>query len=182
MLKKLFFVVTLVLCLVCVAVAPAQAQATLSPDSRVQLKGVGPVRVGMTVNEAKQAAGVPLVRAENAYSEGESCYFLNAQGITDLGFMVTDGRIARVDVGRGSAIKTLSGAGIGSTEAQIQQLYPGQITSTPHEYFDNGKYLTFVPKDEADKAFRVIFETDNGRVIEYRAGKMPEVQYIEGCA
>ncbi|GAB4464441.1 MAG: hypothetical protein OHK0037_18440 [Elainellaceae cyanobacterium] len=182
MLKKLFFVVTLVFCLVCVSVAPSQAQATLSPDSRVQLKGVGPVRVGMTVNEAKQAAGVPLVRAENTYGEGESCYFLNAQGIADLGFMVTDGRIARVDVGRGSSIKTLSGAGIGSTEAQIQQLYPGQITSTPHEYFDNGKYMTFVPKDEADKAFRVIFETDNGRVIEYRAGKMPEVQYIEGCA
>lgn len=182
MLKKLLFVVMLVFCLVCVSVAPVQAQAALSADSRVQLKGVGPVRIGMTVNEAKQVAGIPLVRAENAYSEGDACYFLNAQGISDLGFMVTDGRIARVDVGRNSPIKTLSGAGIGSTEAQIQQLYPGQIVSNPHEYFDNGKYLTFVPKDEADKSFRVIFETDQGRVVEYRAGKLPEVQYIEGCA
>ncbi len=182
MLKRLLFVVMLVCCLVCVSVAPAQAQATLSVDSRVQLKGVGPVRVGMTVNEAKQAAGIPLVRAENAYSEGDACYFLDAQGILGLGFMVTDGRIARVDVGRNSPIKTLSGAGIGSTEAQIQQLYPGQIVSNPHEYFENGKYLTFVPKDEADKSFRVIFETDRGRVVEYRAGKLPEVQYIEGCA
>ncbi|RMF65767.1 MAG: hypothetical protein D6742_11685 [Cyanobacteria bacterium J069] len=175
--------VTLVVCLVCVHSAPAHAQTTLSSDSRVQLKGIGPVRVGMTVNEAKQAAGVPLVRVENAYGEeGDACYSLSAQGVPGLGFMVTDGRIARVEVGRESSIKTLSGAGIGSTEAQIQQLYPGQIVSTPHEYFDGGKYLTFIPKDEADKTFRVIFETDKGRVIEYRAGKLPEVQYIEGCA
>ncbi|WP_448603461.1 hypothetical protein [Thermoleptolyngbya sp.] len=182
MLKKLLLVVVSVFCLVCVSVAPAQAQAALSANSRVQLKGVGPVRVGMTVNEAKQAAGIPLVRAENAYSEGDACYFLSAQGISDLGFMVTNGRIARVDVGRNSPIKTLSGAGIGSTEAQIQQLYPGQIVSYPHEYFDNGKYLTFVPKDEADQGFRVIFETDQGHVVEYRAGQLPEVQYVEGCA
>lgn len=40
----------------------------------------------------------------------------------------------------------------------------------------------FIPRDEEDSNYRVIFETDGQKVVRYRAGKLPEVGYIEGCA
>lgn len=89
--------------------------------------------------------------------------------------------IARIDIDN-PKITTVSGAKVGDTEARIKSLYPGQIKVTPHTY--NGpqaNYLTFVPKNKAEQNYRVIFETDGQRVTRYRVGKLPEVEYIEGC-
>ena len=35
---------------------------------------------------------------------------------------------------------------------------------------------------EADSGFEVVFETDSQRVTRYRAGRLPEVEYVEGCS
>jgi hypothetical protein len=96
--------------------------------------------------------------------------------------MVTDGRISRVDIWRDSRVTTFSGAGIGDTEARIKALYPGKIQVSPHKYVRGGHYLTFVPKDRSDSNYRLVFETDGNRVTQYRAGKLPEVEFVEGCA
>jgi hypothetical protein len=95
--------------------------------------------------------------------------------------MVTKGRISRIDVFKNSRVATVKGARVGDTEARIKSLYPGQIQVTRHKY-TNGHYLIFVPKDQADKNFRLVFETDGDRVTQFRSGKMPEVQWVEGCA
>lgn len=79
-------------------------------------------------------------------------------------------------------ITTFKGAKIGDTEAQIKSLYPGQIQVTPHKYVQNGHYLTFIPKDRSDRNYRLVFETDGKLVTEFRAGKLPEVEYVEGCS
>ena len=55
--------------------------------------------------------------------------------------MVTDGRIARVDVTDNSKITTLSGAKIGDSESKIKSLYPKQIRVEAHEYDPKGHYL-----------------------------------------
>jgi hypothetical protein len=69
-------------------------------------------------------------------------------------------------------ITTIKGAKIGDTEDRIISLYPGQIQVTQHPYSSrppyNGKYLTFVPKDTADKNYRIIFETSKNRVERFR--------------
>ena len=93
-------------------------------------------------------------------------------------------RIARVDVYPGSRVTTLSGAKIGDTEEQIQSLYPGRIQVSPHNYtgYRGGHYLTFVPQDEADRNYRLVFETLKGRVTTFRSGRLPEVGFVEGCA
>jgi hypothetical protein len=96
--------------------------------------------------------------------------------------MVTNGRIARVDVTDNSKITTLSGAKIGDSESKIKSLYPNQIKVEAHEYDPKGHYLIFVPKDSQDKNYRIIFETDGKKVTRWRSGKLPEVQFIEGCA
>ena len=34
----------------------------------------------------------------------------------------------------------------------------------------------------SDRNYRIVFETDGKRVLRFRAGKLPEVEYIEGCS
>ncbi|HEY9825579.1 MAG TPA: hypothetical protein V6D19_09035 [Stenomitos sp.] len=177
------------------AIPPLSAQPQLSEQSKLVIDGIGPIRVGMTVAEAEQSSGIQLKEQGGRAGNG-SCYYLRPQsGPQGLGFMVisnradqrivrTQDRIARVDVYRDSRITTLSGAKIGDTEAQVRALYPGRIQETPHKYTSDqgGHYLTYVPKDAADQNYRLIFETLNGRITAFRAGKRPEVDFVEGCA
>jgi hypothetical protein len=151
----------------------------LSESDTVTTNGLGPVRIGMNPQEANIAAGYGLAVEFNT----DACYYLLAEPVLDdVGFMVSDGTIARVDIFPGSRITTRSGARIGMTEAQIIDLFGAKIETSQHPYVAGGKYLTFVPVDEADKNSRVIFETnENGIVTSYRSGRLPEVGWIEGC-
>jgi hypothetical protein len=93
--------------------------------------------------------------------------------------MVEGGSIARVEVVSGTTATT-EGARVGDSEDRIQQLYPGRVVTTPHKY-TSGHYLTVKPIDAADSLNRLVFETDGHRVTEYRAGRLPQVEYVERC-
>jgi hypothetical protein len=95
--------------------------------------------------------------------------------------MVTSRTVARVDVYQGR-IRTRSGVGIGTTEQDVMDTYPGQIEVSAHPYDETGHYLTFVPRDASDTAYRLIFETDGQVVTSFRSGRLPEVEWIEGCS
>ncbi|AFZ11161.1 hypothetical protein Cri9333_0161 [Crinalium epipsammum PCC 9333] len=157
---------------------PANAAPKITNQSKVLINGIGSVQVGMTVAQASKAAGTKLVSSGSI--EPQCSYYNLQNGTKDIAFMVTNGRIARVDVLKGR-ISTASGARIGDTEARIKALYAGQIQVSPHKY-TNGHYLTFVPKDKSDKNFGLVFETDGKRVTQYRSGKQPELQFVEGCS
>jgi hypothetical protein len=153
-------------------------QAALTNQSKLVLNGIDGVRVGMTVSEASRAVEMQAEDKPNP-----DCYYVKPKNSPQvIGFMVTNGRIARVDVWQNRQITTLSGAKIGDSEARIRSLYPGRIQTTPHKYVPNGHYLTFVPKDASGRNYRVVFETDGQKVTSFRAGKLPEVQYVEGCS
>ncbi len=149
----------------------------LSTASRVELRGVGPVRIGMTLDEATAAAGKKIVARSGSTDE---CGFADPEGGPEgVSFMVLAGRIARVDVA-GGPVRTLSDAGVGDTEADVQARYSNRLEVTPHKYLP-GHFLTLVPSDPADADFRLIFETDGNKVTRYRSGKQPEASYVEGC-
>lgn len=153
--------------------------AALTTGSRLAINGIGPILVGMTVTEASRAAGMPLLKVQ---SGGEPyCSYYKPKTLEGVKFMVIKGQIARVDVTT-RQIKTLSGVGVGDRETFVQTQYPKQIRATPHHYVERGHYLTFIPKDPADRNYRVVFETNpEGVVTMIRAGKLPEAEWIEGC-
>ncbi|MDZ8258537.1 hypothetical protein [Nostoc sp. ChiQUE01b] len=176
---KFLTFVTVTLTISSLAISTVVAKAKLTNQSKLFINGIGRVQVGMTVPEAAKAAGTKLV----GDPPNNNCYYVKPQNEPkNLSFMVTKGRISRVDVRQNNQITTLKGAKIGDTEAQIKSLYPGQIQVTPHKYVQNGHYLTFIPKDRSDRNYRLIFETDGKLVTEFRAGKLPEVEYVEGCS
>ncbi len=165
-----------------VAIGATSAQTKITNQSKVAINGIGSIRVGMTVAEASRASGTKLVSGNYPIERG--CYYVQPQGSKGLGLMVSNGRIARVDVYDKSLVTTLSGAKIGDTEARIKALYPKQIKVSTHAYRadSGGHYLTFAPKDKSDRNYRVVFETDGKRVLGFRAGKLPEVEFVEGCS
>jgi len=96
-------------------------------------------------------------------------------------FMVENGRVERVDIDSTGA-RTERGAEVGMTEADIRRLYADSLVVQPHKYDETGHYLIYVPSEPADSLFRVVFETDGQRVLRFRAGLRPAVEYVEGCS
>jgi hypothetical protein len=153
----------------------------LTEQSKLALKGIGPIQVGMTVDEASRAAGVRLVKSYEPLNE-EYCSYFKPQGEPKgISFMVAKGRIVRVDISN-EQVTTIKGVKIGDTEEQIIKVYPGQIKVIKNPLGGPGNNLTFVPQDKADSQYRLIFQTRNNRVTSFRSGKLPEVEYIEGCS
>ncbi len=150
----------------------------LDSNSSVSTVGLDEVLFGMTVNAASTAAGVCLIADGEANAD---CHYVQPAGGPDgVGFMVTNGTIERVDIIAGT-IATRSGAGIGKTEQQILDLFPGKIETTASPFGD-GNQLAFIPSDADDQQFRVIWETDtDGVVTQFRSGRRPQVERINGC-
>lgn len=154
-------------------------QPKLTRNSKLAINGIGPVNIGMTVEQASQAAGIQLVPFKP--NPNRICDYYKLAGEPDgVFFMVTNGRIARVEIETDDII-TVSGAKIPDPEESVQALYGGnlQVSRLPNSTDD--RFLTFVPNSKADSNLRLKFVTKRGRVDSMWAGKLPEVNYIEGC-
>lgn len=165
--------------------APAEAPAA-SADTAwvVRTDGMGPLRVGMSFDEARAALGGDLtMNPDNPdHPEGaDRCdYPRSARLPAGVQVMVVDQRVARVEVDSGT-LATAEGARIGDAEARIQQLYAGRVTVQPHKYTD-GRYLVVRSAAAGDTTNLIVFETDGGVVKQFRAGQKPQVEWVEGCS
>jgi len=149
-------------------------------DAEVRLTGIGPLQIGMTLEAATDALGLPLVPIGS--NIGGDCAYYQPDAVSQaLGLMVVDNRVIRIDVWPGSSLATVSGAKIGSTTKELEALYAGQLEMTPNPY-TQGEFLTFVPQDPELALYRLVFETDGaGKVVQYRAGQFPAVTWPDGC-
>ncbi|MBK5187184.1 MAG: hypothetical protein JJD97_03005 [Gemmatimonadaceae bacterium] len=90
--------------------------------------------------------------------------------------------LARIDVAA-PKLSTDRGAAVGDSETRIDSLYRGLATTMPAKYDPRGKYLVVHPEPGSDSTRRIVLETDStGRVTRYRAGREPEVEWVEGCS
>lgn len=157
----------------------ASSALPLTVQSKVSINSIGPIRVGMTIREASNV----IQRALDGDNRGNpDCYHVRLKGGPDgLAFMVSYGRIARISISN-TQIKTVEGARVGDTEAHIKSLYRNQVRISNHPYEEGGHYLTVIPRNPSLRSFRIVFETNGKRVTSYRVGKLPEVEFIEGCS
>lgn len=162
---------------------PPKAQHSLHPleKEQISINGFGAIRVGMSIEEASQVTGVEFAPTPGPQTVCQY-YQPTDEAIKGLGLMVIKGKVIRFDIWPGSPVKTLSGIGIGSTEAEIRASYPEQLEEAPHDY-TLGKYLTFTSPGDVRNLYRLVFETDEtGVVTQYRAGQFPAVTWLEGCS
>ncbi len=161
---------------------PADADSTDQPvvpslgtNSSISTVGLDTVHFGMTVFQAEQAAGTPMIPCEPV----SECYRVTPVDAPEgVSFVVHEGTIERVDIASGP-ITTRSGIGIGTDESQIIQLFGDQIERTPID--DATTDLVFIPADESDAEFRVIFTITDGVVQTFRSGRVPLVLDAMPC-
>ena len=157
------------------APAPPEAEAE---RWTIRVDGVGPIRFGMALADARAALGDSLLVAP----AGGECGFVVPRGApAGVRFMVEQAKIVRVDVDS-SGVRTAAGAEVGMSEADVRGRYPVGLRVQPHKYDPKGRYLVLQGTEPVDSARRLIFETDGQRVVRYRAGITPAVEYVEGCA
>jgi hypothetical protein len=139
---------------------------------------LGDVRIGMTVPELNAALRDSL---RPGYSLNETCDIVRPAAFPPgVSAMVEHDTIVRIDV-EVAGIVTPEGAGVGDAESKVLGLYGARATVTPHKYTGpEGHYVTVT--EPGDPSRLTIFETDGRTVHRYRAGRLPAVQYVEGCA
>ena len=141
---------------------PASAER-LSPSSRLRVDGIGPVRVGMSLAEARAAAGVALEPASSEY-----CRSLRpAASNPFVTFIATSGdRIDVIEAGPSTA--TVSGIRIGSTEQQVVAAYGDRAqVINPHEPLHR---IVYRAADPSLRDYALVFGIGDDRVTSMYAG------------
>jgi hypothetical protein len=146
------------------------------PEAPITFCGIGPVRVGATLEAASRAAGEPL--SGPAAEAGSECRYVRATRWPEVLFMVEKGRIVRVET-RDGRYRTWSGARVGDPEATVRGLYAGRLEVTPHKYDERGHYLIVRSRD---RRHALVLETDGEKVTRIRSGRVPAAEYVEGCS
>jgi hypothetical protein len=150
---------------------------TLSERSSLSTVGLDEVTFGLTVNQASIAAGTEF----HACGPVSDCYRVTpAEAPEGISFVVFAGTIERVDIVGESPITTVSGAGIGTTVDELDELFGDNLERT--DLGGGAVDVVFVPTSENDAEFRVAFTTVDGIVETMRAGRMPLVLEAEPCA
>ncbi|HEY8832189.1 MAG TPA: hypothetical protein VIM21_06745 [Gemmatimonadaceae bacterium] len=141
--------------------------------------GLGPVQVGMTLAEAVNMG--LLNENPNMKKECDFVFPAVGAGIPDnVGVMIVRGKVARIDVDTGT-VTTEDGAKIGDTEEKIKSIYDGDLQIEPHKYIPGGHYM-IVMGDSTSAGKAILFETNGKVVTNFRAGRLPEVKWVEGCS
>lgn len=151
-------------------------EATLPAGSSISTAGLGPVRIGASVGAAEAAVGVAFQPAVT--STDGSCVEYAIPGLDGVGVVAIDGEVAVVEVST-PIVTTPSGVVVGDPAARPADLFGDRIETT--EAGGNVVH-TFVPVDEDDQAYRVVFVTDGAVVYRILAGRTPEVTSLQGCA
>jgi len=155
---------------------------------------VGPIEVTQTANDAITTLGSE--HPNDVYDEQCGSYLLAVvkDDIVLLGLAESAGAYGPMDAltvtnGFGtqqppdveweSLPRTAEGIGLGSTLAEAEAAYPGQLRIRPHQYVEDGHYADLSgPNDMA-----IMFSTDNNDVITgISTGRTPQVFFVEGCA
>lgn len=153
---------------------PVDTGDSLTSESRLRLDGIAGITVGMTLNEASEAAGVPI---EITMDTGRGCSYAEPiGGPKGLSIMVERGRITRFDV-HGGLIRTLSGIEVGSSKSLVYETYPGRIEETKNIYGET--ILEYIPEEDSD--LLMAFYVDRSGVYLISSGRARSVRYAEGC-
>jgi hypothetical protein len=162
--SRLTLAAPLVLAVGLTAPASAQAPGIVEGVSKLRTNGIGAVKTGMTIREAREAAGVHLERSR----VGDCVYLVDGPPNTGQGptLRFHDGKLRRVDVAR-KGFKTRRGVEYGDRTRKVRRLYK-RLSS--RQNLGGGRDLIW----KRGKG-RLIFSVAQGRVYRIAGGRAPWV-------
>jgi hypothetical protein len=164
-------------------VKAAQDAQILSP------KGWGPIRIGMTKAQVTAALGPDANPHAVGGPEPDLCDEYRPERAPDgMRVMIEGGRLARITLSRGAALRTTHGVSIGDAAEEVLAAGGTAAIVEPHKnapasarsiiIWDGPRRAGYVDNPDT-RGFR--FETgEDGRVTQIHAGG-PSIQYVEGC-
>ncbi len=156
--------------------APFRTASAIPRRSKLTFRGLGPVRIGMTVREAQRVLRDRLLGLDEGKPE---CHLVRPQlGPCGVTMMVVDNKIVRIDIENTRQLFTETGIAIGYSENRVLKAYSGRFVMEPHKYVNNGHYIKIRSPAGGTS---MVFETDGVRVTAFRVGRSPEVDLVEKC-
>lgn len=150
----------------------AVAVGALSDSAKLTPGGLGRLEVGMTEHQVERVLDRNIVLNNNA--GGGECA---TAGLRHRAYaLFTNGRLGRVTLGS-RHYATKSGLRVGMPESAIKQKYGARAKRSKHEYAPDGSYYKVTRGHR-----RLVFETDGTKITAISGGRIPEVDYVEGCA
>jgi hypothetical protein len=146
-------------------------EASIGTSSRISTNGLGALKIGMTLEEAEEAVGRQL---KVSYLNSRECGSANVSARLNVSILLTYDVVARIYTAH-RKLRTTRGIHRGSTIAEIKEAYPG-ARKRKHFYTGKPQYEYRVP------GRKIIMETDGEQVTAISTGRLPEVNYVEGCA
>ena len=138
--------------------------------------GVGPVKIGMNLSQLNTRLHEKFSMPDS--KDEQRCFYLSPTKHPKIFFMIVDGRLTRIDVD-GPGVPTAEGIQVGDSEAHALKVYGPRLKVEPHAYTGpEGHYLTV---RSSSGRYGIRFETDEGKIVMFYAGRFEAIQYIEGC-
>ena len=154
----------------------ATTETSLTSEARLRVDGIGPVRIGMTLEQARTASGLDM-RGD----EGGVCVGYRTDGApAGLAFTAVEGsnRVDFVSVSQPSTA-TVSGIRVGSTVAEVRRTYGENLKGAGQDGW--GK-LVFRATDPSLDRFAMAFLFSDGKVAGIWSGLRTIVERDEICA
>jgi len=163
-------------------VEPPPADVLVGADTPLTFAGVGPIRAGMTVGQAEEAAGV-TINLSASLGEGSTC---NTGQIGNSGIWVivetsgaadADPAAGVVQVVQGG-MSTEEGVYLGDAGNQVEALYGSPSETIENPYVEGGQVRVYV---RDSYAYGLTVDADN-LVTDMQSGSAAWVPVLEGCA
>jgi hypothetical protein len=154
------------------AAAPVTTSSVLGPN------GLGSIRIGMRVATARQRTG-QQIDFQSFSATDNSCGLGRLFPLTlGVNYLATNLHIATISVGE-RGIATRAGIRVGDTAADLRRAYGSRLQSDPNKYTPKAvDYSVSFPRQRK----LVFYANPRGRIGQMTGGRMPEIDYVEGCS
>jgi hypothetical protein len=114
-----------------------------------------------------------------ADKDDQGCFYVSPRKHPHISFMIENGHLVRVDV-TDAGVFAAKGIQVGDSEKQALKAYGTRMKIEPSAYSgeQGGHYLTV---RSPDSRYGIRFETEDGKITMFYAGRFKAIQYIEGC-
>lgn len=158
------------------------ATATFSAENYLGMvltdDGLGPIKIGMTVNQISGILGVDITEVKNQYNEGDCYSYMlgeNPLYFGEIRFLVNDGTLGVISVYT-DKIETDRGLSTSNTLQEAETIYKGLLKKGKTHYGDIELSISY---PETGTKMKVV---GTEKTIHYlEIGRKPEIDFVEGC-
>jgi hypothetical protein len=167
--------------LLALAAAPAGQAAKKKPkpidgNAVIGFRGVGPIKLGMTLAEARKAARRGIIAGPEVTKDCRHDTVLPRRfGLTTLRWK---SKIRVLYVTR-TAMPTRRGIRVNDTLERLQNRYGSRLTERPSDVSPQTRIFEL---HDGDGEIQFSVSSDTGRIFQIATGLQPEVDFSEGCA